>query len=185
MTRKIFVVALLLLSFYGFSQEQPWVTKKDLAGAFTINFPGNPTHNKETVPTAKGEVTMDTYSYEPKDAAPLNFIYMLAYSTYPLEFFPEGLSELSVIDTVLNNAVQGAVNNTKGTLVSKDNIQLNGFYGKTVKINIGASYVIHMKMYLVEYTLYSIQVIYDASNEDNAMAEYFFNSFELIKTNKN
>ena len=179
------ITAVFFMSFLGIAQDDQWVTKKSLEGEFSIAFPGTPKYSTEIVPTAKGDVTMDSFSYQGDSFSSDNFIYMLAFTKYPDSFFPNGLSDSGEIDTVLNNAVQGAVQNTKGVLISKDDISFNRFYGKEAKIRINSTYIIKMRLFLVGLTLYSIQVIYEQKNDDNKASNYFFNSFELIKINKN
>lgn len=183
--RRAVVIAVFFISFLGVAQGGQWITKKSIEGEFKLEFPDTPKYSTETVPTVKGDVTMDSFSYQEPDSSKENFIYMIAFTKYPDSFFPNGLSDSSQIDTVLNNAVNGAVQNTNGNLISNKSISFNGFQGKEAKISISDNaYIIKMRLYIVGLTLYTVQVIYDKKNDDNNTATYFFNSFELIKTNK-
>ena len=55
--------------------------------------------------------------------------------------------------------------------------------GGDFKIQINSSgvmYVMNVRTFLVGYRLYLAQVIYEKTNDENANAKRFFDSFELI-----
>lgn len=182
--KRVVVAIVFFITLFSVAQNNNWITKKSIEGEFKLEFPDTPKYSTEIVPTAKGEVTMDSFSYQETDSSKENFIYMIAFTRYPDSFFPNGLSDSTQIDTVLNNAVNGAVQNTNGSLISSNNISFNGFHGKEAKISINGAYIIKMRLYVVGLTLYTIQVIYDKKHDENKTSTYFFDSFELIKTNK-
>ncbi len=178
----------ILLVFFIFNlsallaQNKDWVKVKDTVAAYIIEFPSNPVKGLENVPTVKGDVKMNTYTFQ-ADKDDENLIYMAFYTKYPDTFFPEGLKTLESQNIALDNAVQGAVNNVNGTLMSKSEIVFNGYNGRDAKISLQSGegqYLIRMKTVLVGTSLYSAQVIYAKAHDDNLNSKYFFNSFELI-----
>ncbi|MCF7568680.1 hypothetical protein L3X37_09910 [Sabulilitoribacter arenilitoris] len=180
--KKLFIL-FFLCSFYALTaQNNDWHKIKDLEAAYSIKFPSEPKKDKSDVSTDKGLVTMYTYTYQPeKDDK--NFIYMSSFSEYPNSFFPGGLNTLDKRKKVLESAINGAVTNTKGTLLSKTEIIFNGYNGTDVKISLdtgGFQYIIRMKTILVGLKLYMTQVIYTKENGDNLNSKQFFNSFELL-----
>ncbi|AXT19994.1 hypothetical protein D7030_02395 [Flavobacteriaceae bacterium AU392] len=175
---------IILIFFFGNAQEKEWKLVKDIERGYRINFPGEAKYASQKVPTDKGDVTMDSYSYQPENLEADNLVYMTAFTKYPTFFFENGLESDENKQRVLDNAVNGAVTNTKGTLASSDKIKFNGYPGRRSKINISGGYVIEMKTILVNFTLYLAQVIYKKEDEGNFNASRFFNSFELIKVNE-
>lgn len=180
--KKLFVL-FFLCSFYTLAaQNNEWHKIKDLEAAYSIEFPSEPKKNKSDVPTEKGLVTMYTYTCQ-SESDDKNLIYMSSFNEYPNSFFPEGLNTLEKRKKVLENAVNGAVTNTKGTLISKSEIIFNGYNGTDVEISVdtgGFQYILRMKTILVGLKLYMAQVIYGKDNGDNLNSKRFFNSFELL-----
>ncbi len=175
----------LLFFIFNFSaliaQNHDWVKVKDTVHAYVIEFPSSPEKGSTDVPTVKGNVKMYTYTLQSNNDD--NIVYMTFFTKYPDSFFPEGLKTLERRNTVLDNAVSGAVTNVKGSLVSKSEIVFNGFNGRDAKIELesgGGQYIIRMKTILVGTSLYSAQVICVKENDDNLNSKYFFNSLELI-----
>ena len=78
------------------------------------------------------------------------------------------------------SVINGAVENTKGSLLSEEEIFLNGYRGRVIKIDIEDTYIIKIKIILVGIKLYLAQVIYKKENDDNDNAKRFFDSMELI-----
>lgn len=180
--KKLFVL-FFVCSFYTLiAQNNEWYKIKDLEAAYRIEFPSEPKKGKSDVSTEKGLVTMHTYTYQ-SDSGDENFIYMSSFSEYPNSFFPEGLNTLEKRNQVLENAVNGAATNTKGTLISKSDMIFNGYNGTDAKISVdvsGFQFNIRMKVILVGFKIYMTQVIYEKDNGDNLNLNRFFNSFELL-----
>ena len=182
---------ILLLLFFTcnvfalISQNEEWVKVKDTVNAYIIEFPSEPEKGSQDVPTVKGTVKMDTYTTQP--ANDQNKVYMVAFSKYPKTFFENGLDTFEEQNTVLNGNVEGAVNNTKGRLVTDKKITFNGYPGRDVKIEVmslNIAYIMEMRVVLVGYNLYLTQIIYEKMNKGDAKAKHFFESFELINVKK-
>ncbi|RZN83992.1 MAG: hypothetical protein EVB11_02835 [Winogradskyella sp.] len=173
---------LLLLFVFNvqaiFAQNSDWIKIKDNDAAYIINFPSQPEKADQDVPTDKGTVKMYTYTLQTTDDT--NIIYMSSFTEYPNSFFPNKLESAEMQNEVLDNSVNGAVTNTKGTLASEKKIFLNGYRGRMIKISIEGGFIIQMKVILVGIKLYLAQVIYTEENEDNLNSKRFFDSLELI-----
>ncbi len=181
MRNLLVLFAMLFYSFACFSQDTEWITVKSIEKGYRIDFPGEAKDNSQDVQTEKGTVIMHTYQLQPVNSD--NLIYMTSFTEYPESFFSDGLDTLEKQTKVLNNSVNGAVTNTKGTLVSDEKILFNGFNGRKVKISInpgGESYIITMKIVLTDFKLYLVQTIALKGKEDNLDGSHFFDSFELI-----
>ena len=178
-------VILLMVSFGTAQEKNEWKLVKDIEKGYRINFPSDVKSTVQDVTTAKGTVKMHTDVFQQKDLTfDQNLIYMTAFTIYPSSFFEDGLASDESKHIVLNNAVDGAVKNTNGILISSDNIMFNGYLGRHSKIKIKDLYIIEMQTILVEFKLYLAQVIYEEKDEGNINSTRFFNSFELIKVNE-
>lgn len=179
MKKNIFIVLLVFCSSYILTaQENTWFKVKDLDAAYIIEFPSEPEKGENNVSTDQGTVKMNTYTLQTEDD--INLIYMTSFTKYPEAFFEDGLDTEESQNTVLNNSVNGAVTNTKGTLLVDEKITLNGYRGRNIKILLKDGHIINMKMLLVNYTLYLTQVIYKKDDDNNENTKYFFDSLELI-----
>jgi len=182
MKKFLLLLIFLVFSFVGFSQETQWQTVKNTEMAYRIDFPGEATGKSQDVPTEKGSVKMYSYQFQPIND--VNLIYMSSFTEYPQSFFLDGISSLEDQTKLLDGSVSGAVTNTKGTLISDEKIVFNGYNGREVAISIGydaVSYIITMRIVLVNFRIYIAQVIAEKGKEDNLERSRFFNSFELIK----
>lgn len=115
--KRIFIVVLSVFCF-GVS-AQDWITVKDMDLSYRIDFPQGETKSSQDVPTEKGNVKMILYSGQPASAEDKNVYYATSFSEYPVSFFPNGLNSKTDIDSVLEGAMNGAVSNVKGKLMSK------------------------------------------------------------------
>ena len=178
MKKNILLLFIICNAFNLLAQNTDWVKIKDIDAAYIINFPSNPKKGSDDVPTDKGTVKMNTYTLQTTDDT--NLIYMSSHTEYPKFFFPEGLTSEEKQIEVLDGSINGAVENTKGSLLSEEEIFLNGYRGRVIKIDIEDTYIIKIKIILVGIKLYLAQVIYKKENDDNDNAKRFFDSMELI-----
>ncbi len=164
------------------AQQEEWIAVKDIEKGYRVDFPSQPTGKDQPVSTAVGEVMMKMNMLD--QSADLNsdvLIYMIAYTVYPEE--GNSYDDPETIDKMLDGSVNGAVQNTNGTLLSSVKGTFNGFGSVESKIAIQSGlYIIHMKGILVSNKLYLIQTICAKEKDNNSNDKRFFESFELIKT---
>ncbi|NER13756.1 hypothetical protein GWK08_09920 [Leptobacterium flavescens] len=175
-----------IVSFFFFlslSAQTDWVTIKIEGEGYRVDFPSQPKKQTNTIPSQIGDLEMKFYildnSFNPNDD---NLVYMSAFTAYPEEYMSN--EDPGFKDTVLDGAVNGAVTNVNGKLLSKENIFFNGFPGRTAKIEIQGSTIINQKIVLVDNLLYICQIICMADKDDNKSMKAFFDSFDLIKVKK-
>ena len=89
------------------------------APEFSIDTPGHPKQDKQTISTAAGPLEITTYSVEFEDSA-------VSMSVVPV---PEG----ATVD--LEGAVDGVVRNTSGKLVESEEIEYAGYEGRDARIS--------------------------------------------------
>ena len=115
--------------------------------------------------------------YDASAAKDDNLIYLACYIDYPDSYKSFSADEM---DVVLNSAVDGAVKNVQGKLLSKKNISKNGAPGKDFMIDFqDGSDIIHSQAYLVKNRMYLVETIYATANKGNKSDERFMNSFNF------
>jgi hypothetical protein len=101
---------------------------------------------------------------------------------YMLSVFPiaDEVLKVKAKDKILEDAVKGAVDNVKGTLLLKTNIQISGFPGKQFDIK-SDQFVAKCRIYLVGNRMYLPMVIAAPSLNLPITAEAFHAAFKLTK----
>jgi hypothetical protein len=144
-------------------------------GGFTIDSPLDLIEASQSVPTAAGDIDIYTYTAENDNAA-----YVVAYSDYPAE-----IVEQTDPAMILDGGRDGAVGNVGGTLVSEDQIELDGNPGRSLVIDAetddGQAATINARIYLVENRLYQALVVVPKDGEDKVDIQGFLDSFTLTE----
>lgn len=140
------------------------------AGKFTINFPGTPTEETQSVPTEVGNIEMVTFMYE-KSATE---VYMVAYSDYP-----SALIELSNAKDLLGGAKDGALGTYGATVSTEKDITIDGNPGMFFKANSDSYYVTY-EIYLVDNRLYQIVILKDGAYASESDYNKFTKTFKLL-----
>lgn len=169
------IVAFLVVTNSVLAQE--WIKYKSDDLAFIAMYPDTPERTVQKIPTAVGELDMYMIMYAPTSGDD-NAVYSIIRSDYPEDQFKEATDETN--NTVLNGAVNGAVENVKGTLIHDKKITLNGFPGRDIKIQIEQGYI-YMNAYLVDNLMYITQVICEIDKDGNKSIKRFMDSFDIVK----
>lgn len=163
------------------AQECNWQTVKDTEGGYRISFPGEAEYAADDVPTVKGNVVMKSYTYQAEvGSEDKNIVYMTGLTQYPDSFFTGGIIDQNQRQKMLDNATDGILESTDGTLKSEEKITFNGYPGRIAKINVKGDLILEVKIVFVDQRVYVVQAIYFTKEEGNEFAKKFFDSFELI-----
>ena len=154
------------------NNSDDWVDYKSDDLAFTAKFPKAPKRTLQKVPSAIGELDLHIIM----DSS-LNEAFAVMRSDYPEEMFKDATEEF--IKTVLDGAVNGAVTNVGGTLISDDEITFKGYMGRSIKVETKFGYL-YIKSYLVKNIMYINQVILPIKNDGSPKIEKFFNAFDIV-----
>ena len=181
MKKSLLILLALVLSPNLYAQTTNWVTVKDLERGFRVDFPSQPTSQTQVVPSAAGDLQMESTMLDLSANADADIlIYMTAFTKYPSDY--TDYEDESNIDKMLNGTVNGAVSNVNGELLTASKCEFNNYKCMEAKIGIqSGAYIIHMKSILVGSDLYLLQTIYAREDDKNANDKKFFDSFELIK----
>jgi len=87
-----------------------------------------------------------------------------------------------MVDGFFRGAVDGAVSNVKGKLLTEKKIELDGFPGREVTVDFqNGQAIIMMKCFLVRNMMYILEIISETGKENNASSSHFYQSFKLKK----
>jgi hypothetical protein len=162
------------LATIGAAAAADWQLFTSAEGGFSLLLPGKPTEQKQPVETNTGTIDAVMYITEVDGTA-----YGAGFSDFP--------GETSAVDPadVLAGARDGAVQNVNGTVVDEKPIELSGYPGLEIAIELpadasapdGAMY--RARLYLIGNRLY--QVIYVALKPADNPDDYqkLFDSFQL------
>jgi len=168
--RNIISFLALFLTLNLFAQD--WKIHRNSELEFRADFLGEPKTTIQKVPTAVGELDMHMVSLQGDD----NTFMSIIRTNYP-----EG--SLTDVKTALDGAVNGAVNNVSGKLISDKEDIFNGYPGRKIKIHSQGMYLF-MNVYLVEDSMYIAQVVCLEGSEESPLINKFLNSFDIIKVKK-
>lgn len=142
-------------------------------GKFSISAPAPFEEMQQSVETPVGPVDIYTFTAEADDSA-----YVVAYSDYPSEIIEQTDPQM-----LLDGSRDGAVANLGGTLVSEEDIDLEGNPGRSLVIDATTSQdqsaTINSRIYLVDNRLYQVLIVSPEGEGAPEDAENFLDSFDL------
>jgi hypothetical protein len=160
----------------AFQEELPpnWKTVTSKEGRFTVAMPGTPAQTKKIVKTATGKLQVMMLVAEGR----LDSTFVVSYTDYADADLKKG-----TIDRRLDQARDGAVDSSGGTLRSEKSIDLAGNRGREIVIESDGAVIVRMRIFLVQRRLYQVMVlgagpIFAPKEKD---AGIFLDSFRLIK----
>jgi hypothetical protein len=158
--------------------DEPQITWRELrsqAGHFHLLMPGKPKMEHSSLNTAVGVV--DVY-YWSDGHPPFSFVVM--YSDYP----PSAVKDQDP-QKILANARDGAVNSAGGSILSDENIELDGHPGREVRMSIQEGKMVGQgRFYLVRNRLFIVLCITDRPHAFSPVVRKYLNSFTLDEADK-
>ena len=177
--KKLIFIVLVIGHILHVNAQNIWQPYQPANKSFEVLMPGEPKEQTQNITTTSGVLTMHMYAYESPQATAENLVYMAMYVDYP----PEQVSSdyKDKVPEFFRNAVNGAVNNVKGTLLSEKDAEINGYPGKQIQIGYqNGAVIINMLQYLVGNRTYILQVITPKEKQGNKSITKFFESFKLL-----
>ncbi len=181
---SLLCMSFMLVSLTSFAQDETmaqaddWHTYISEEHKYKIDFPAEPTEQTQTIPSEIGPLNLAIIMHDASFSGEDNLIYMVNYTQYPEGTIHSDMEAMH--DQIFRGAVDGAVSNVGGKLISEEPIEVNSFPGRKVKVDFqdGAN-VITMKCFLVNDAMYIMQTICETSKDDNERMKQFFDSFVL------
>ena len=151
--------------------QQPWLRMESKGGRFAVSMPGRPTDSTKHVNASYGPVEVHISAVSLGDTA-----FVVMYSDYPSEYLKAQDSK-----AILDDARDGAVANTQGTLLSELLITRDGNPGRDIKISVAEGKATSQdRLVLVGRRLYQLIVVTTVSRSNSPAIERFRDSFELL-----
>ncbi len=167
----------LLAALTGFSAE--WVAFDSKEGGFKILFPRQPVVSDQEVATDHGSIPLKMFMHDASKFKDDNELYSISYIDEVDSEINSDMPDESA-DQMLHASLAGAEKNISGQMVSENVISLKGYRGREGKINVPeGSYVMRIRVYLVNRRLYLLQIAYKSSKENNASIDKFLSSFDV------
>jgi hypothetical protein len=138
-------------------------------GGFSVKLPEEPKTSSQDVDTDVGKVTMYAFTVETNSG---NTAYMVLYSDFPT--IPDPAN-------AIDRAINGQVTNFKGTIVTDKKVTLNGWPGRTVRIE-SADVIVLSSVYLAGNRLYQVMFLTGKGDTIPADALEFQSTFEITKS---
>jgi hypothetical protein len=150
-----------------------WQEVTSEAGAFLVLMPGEPQEQTETVETEVGPVDANFVQVATQEGA-----YQVVYSDYPEEVIAN-----SDTDELFQGAINGALENIDGELVSEEEISIDGNPGREFVAEAsleGINVTYKGRYFLVGNRLYQVFVVGNADAIEDDDITTFIDSFELL-----
>jgi hypothetical protein len=167
----IFILALGCAPKPPFGGNAPWQEFTSAEGRLSVEFPGSPSTQTISAPTAIGAITAHCFTMEFSDGS-----FAVAYSDFPSE-----LVQRADVNKMLDGARDGAVANVKGRLVEQSKTSLRNAPGREFLIQINDSAYCRTRIYLAGNRLYQIQVLGNKDQVRSGAADKFLGSFDFKK----
>jgi hypothetical protein len=171
-TKSVFLLllALVMMSGCGGAQELQWQSFDSDVGRFSVEFPGEPEEQSQSISTAVGSIETWTLMVEEQGAG-----FSVSFADYPQEIIAASETAL-----MLDGARDGAVANISGILLEENEISLDGHPGREIEVEVKEEdVVVRARFYLVENRLYVIQAISETSKVSEDDFVRFLNSFVI------
>jgi len=166
---------------FNSSDINSWITMTIPDGNFEIKFPEEPKKRVEGSETVMGNLDHIKYIFEPQIGKDDNLVYGASYVVYPPKIINSRVTSEAQIDEFINYTVERRVNSVAGKIIYQKDISYGLFPGKEVKVDYQNGLAeIKYRFYLVDNTLYILQVISSSQNSANKAQDVFLNSFKLL-----
>ncbi len=167
---------------FKLSEPELWATSMFREGNFQIKFPAEPDKRVETSATVLGNFPATTYRVEPPLGKDDNLAYAATFTAYPPNIIKSSIAGKKKLDQFMHYTVEQIVSACNGKLLSEKEISYGLFPGREVRLDYKQGLAeIKCRIYLVESTLYTLQVTSPAQRNDNKARDVFLNSFKLME----
>ena len=147
-----------------------WQEFSSTEGNFAILMPGTPSYEKKNSTTVLGPIDMHMFTLNIKrDAA-----YLIMYSDYP------EIVTRAKPDDLLDGGRDGALANTKGRLISEQNMSLDGFPGREIVIEVPGKGLMKLRAFMVRRRLFQIIAVGTKEMVEHEDAGRYLTSFRLL-----
>jgi hypothetical protein len=175
-----FIVITITL-IMGFIAPNEWYLLESKICGYTVKFPQMPKKSIQEVDSEIGKLKMEILMYDDalnggKDD---NKLYLVSYTEYPIS--KVNADNKQMLPGFYRKAIDGAVNNYHGKLLSEKAIELKGYSGREIVISFEEDKIIaNMRLFLVKNKMYTLETMTEANKSSNLSINRFMNSFDLM-----
>lgn len=162
-------------------KAESWIEYKPPAARFSVQLPGKPTEEIESIDTAAGKVPMhiSLLAVQYKDSFA---VCVTAYNDFPSE-----LSDETAVRRVLDNGRDELLAKTSRQLISEKEIQLDSWLGREIRFYDGDVSMIQ-RSFVVKNRLYQVSIGFpraadvprDVLDFQTTVREKIFSSFRVL-----
>lgn len=172
-TRLLILIGLFI--YFAGCQQVTWEVFSSPKGSFSVQMPGTPTENKQTMNTPTGVIDIHMFILEQKGCG----CYIVSYND-----FPDSLIKTSSADQILDGARDGAIVKSQGKLQSEVPISINTYPGREFHVyGPDGKFAIRTRIYLVKNRLYQVGVVTSTGKSVSSDTNKFLNSFKINERN--
>jgi len=167
---KIAHIMLSSLFLLSVAYSSNWKTYTIKDGKFTIELPGEPKQQTQTLDTEFGKLDMSMLIYTNENSS-----YIVGFTDYP----KSSMTTVN-IDTFFENAKKGALKNTNGTLLQEKVIAYKTYPGREIKVSaMNGKAIILMRFFLAGNRFYEVLAALPPDEEYTENTKRFFDSFTI------
>lgn len=166
------------VSEYDTQEWQPYINPK---ANFEIKFPGTPLESVEVPDSSLMALEHLAYTYTPDNKEDENMEYCISYETFPIQMIRNIDYNQEKTNKFLEVFIYELMKTEQGVLRANHDILYGLYPGKECIISVqGGMGEIKCRLYLIENTVYQLQVYTPINNLDNKARNYYLNSFKLL-----
>lgn len=175
--KRLLIVVLFLITVAV--QAQDWKLMKTKDGKASVLIPEIPEMMTQTTPSEIGDVLMNIQMLDLSAQGGDNMVFGLMSLEYPAGVLDSIQSE-DALKEFYDGAMNGAANNSGGSLSTQEDIEVGGHIGRQFSIELmGGMAVMTMKYVQIGQIGYMQQVISKGDAADNKEAKKFLASFKI------
>lgn len=171
----IILVLLSAIALSAYNKSATWQTVNSAEGHFSIMMPVAPKEQINKINSEIGPLEMHLFLSQNGAA-----VFLLSYTDYP-----ENIIQQNSPEAILNSVRDGAIANTKGSLLNESNLQLlNKYEGREINVDIpNTAELSKSRIFLVNNRVYQLVVSSEKKKADliNKETSQFLNSFTLLQ----
>ncbi|WP_339812315.1 hypothetical protein [uncultured Imperialibacter sp.] len=175
------LTSIALLTVLSSFASGKWFLFEDKEFGFKIEFPEEPTATPQMIDSEIGQLKMNIVMYDASEKGnDDNLLYMTNVTEYPDSLINSDRTD--ILDKFFRGAIDGAVNNVKGKLLTEEVKNLADYPGREITVDYGQGMaIIRMRLFLINNRAYMLQTITETGKSNNESIHRFMDSFELLK----
>jgi hypothetical protein len=168
---------LLALSFLlGMLADPPgraqgvWKELQAKSQRFAISMPGEPDHQKQTIPSPQGQLHVDVYTFQRPSTI---------YSITAIEY-PEGAIQPDSVEETIKRTRDGMAKSLEGKITTERELTLSGQLGREFQCSMKNGMFARVRIYVVKNRMYEIVTATLPENRQGGDLVRYLNSFRLL-----